>query len=919
MRDHDQTVTRMDDSRPRRAGDGSVQAGDTLGGRFVLRTLLGSGASGRVFAAMDTKVGHRVAVKVLHPDLRDAKTRERLRREVRTSRSGHPSIVSVYDLHETDGQLYLSMEWVEGQSQRDSLKDAGPMSAERVIEIGRQVASALEHLHGLGLIHRDVKPGNILLGDDQAVKLCDMGLARPLEEGVTVTETEMVVGTPDYMAPEQALGTELSGASDVYGLGLTLYQALTGKIPLRESTAIATLTRRQKERPPSVRKESPDCPRWLNRLIRRMLEPEPQERLTAAGVRKVLDAERLMPRLRQKTLFTATAVLLLVAVAVTGAGLLIRRPTVAVDVGETFIAGRDAEGSETWRRDFEIPVRQQIRGDLDGDGVEEVGLVISESVQSGSRTGPLKGPEVWLFDRGGRVLTKFLPEESIWWNFDYGKELRAFLHFIDVDHDGLVEPLLVAQHMTFFPSAVFRYVAAPGAWQQVLLVSGRVRGVYPTPVDAGPGFRFLGPNNLMGVVEFLGEIAIEGESIQQSWVAVVAESIRFGGLAMGQSGDTRKIRWRSYLPLGDGRGGHVSEESGLIDGPDGGIELTMKDGQVLRYDSMGNPLDSPNLGRDLSELRLDFMRSLAQWTANEQDSDPSVVRRMFGESRGRFEPILREPAYRLIFDLAGAAALARSGELEEAIRILISAAEETRSSDAQYRLAHLQALAGRFKEAEETLRRLIVDPEFRSQGTRSSFDGPHLLVRVGIEDRDAEVIEEVVGHRLGNTGRQNEVAVQSWRTLEARMHLWWDEVQPEDFNVGSFDLAPAGEAIACLARWRMGQSDAGDIAEMEAFIERNPDAAWEGRLALAASLVATGRSSEAIVQLDLMDKKNEFPAGADFSLHQVLDLARALRIIALEADGQVERARTEGAELLPELTPNLLPAILVTEVLRRSL
>jgi serine/threonine-protein kinase len=118
------------------------------------------------------------------------------------------------------------------------------LSVEETVELGAQVAKALAHLHGNGLVHRDVKPGNVLLSSDGQIKLCDLGLARPIARGTTVTETAMVVGTPAYMAPEQATAIELTAATDIYALGLTLYKCLTGEVPLEGDTAVETLMRR---------------------------------------------------------------------------------------------------------------------------------------------------------------------------------------------------------------------------------------------------------------------------------------------------------------------------------------------------------------------------------------------------------------------------------------------------------------------------------------------------------------------------------------------------------------------------------------------------------------------------------------------------------------------------------------------------
>ncbi len=290
--------------------------GDTLAGRFVLQRLLGQGGSGTVFSALDTRVGDRVAVKVLDVAARDPANRERLRREIRATRSGHPNVVSIHELHEEDGLLFITMELVEGASLRTALEGRERLLLDDAVVIGRQIAAALDHLHGQGLVHRDVKPGNIMLAPAGGAKLCDMGLARPMATGATVTETEMVVGTPAYMAPEMAREGELVGASDVYALGLTLYQCLTGEVPLARTTAVDTLMARQRNRARPVRALRPECPRWLNRLLDRMLDPAPVLRPTAATVARALDEERFGWRPQRRHLRRAAAAALMLAAAV---------------------------------------------------------------------------------------------------------------------------------------------------------------------------------------------------------------------------------------------------------------------------------------------------------------------------------------------------------------------------------------------------------------------------------------------------------------------------------------------------------------------------------------------------------------------------------------------------------------------------
>ena len=164
---------------------------------------------------------------------------------------------------------------------------------------------------------------------------------------------------------------------------------------------------------------------------------------------------------------------------------------------------------------------------------------------------------------------------------------------------------------------------------------------------------------------------------------------------------------------------------------------------------------------------------------------------------------------------------------------------------------------------------------------------------------------------MGKTTAKVRVA----QALRARARLWWDRLEPEDLEVESWAYAPAGGAIACLARWRLGASRRDDPIAMEAFTERNPDAAFEGGLARAAALLGNGRSRAALDELDILISLLKFPAREDFGAHQFLDLARALRVAALADDGQDVRARTEGAVVLSDLTPGLLPANVIEEVL----
>lgn len=294
-----------------------LRSGVAVAGRFVLIDRLGSGGSGVVWSALDTMVGERVAIKILDSKIRDPANRERVRREVRAARASHENLVVIHELHEADGLLFLSMELVDGPSLRAELQEKRSLPVGEVMSIGGQIAAALTHLHAQGVVHRDVKPGNIMLAGGGAAKLCDLGLARPLTSGVTVTETEMVVGTPVYMAPEMARG-ELSAASDVYALGLTLYQCLTGDVPLAGTTAVDTFMARQQGRPERVRAKRPECPRWFDRLLDRMLDPQPELRPDAATVARALRDRRFRWRPHRRHLRAAAAAVAATAIGVVG-------------------------------------------------------------------------------------------------------------------------------------------------------------------------------------------------------------------------------------------------------------------------------------------------------------------------------------------------------------------------------------------------------------------------------------------------------------------------------------------------------------------------------------------------------------------------------------------------------------------------
>ena len=261
-----------------------------LAGRYELGEELGSGAVGRVFRAHDQTLGRDVAVKLLAPDA-DPVTRQRFVREARTAaKLHHPNAVAVYDTGEADGQPYLVMELVRGQTLADLIERRGHLDFDEVVAITAGVLQGLEAAHRAGMVHRDVKPGNVLLPDEGGVKLSDFGIAKALDdESADVTMAGVLMGTPTYLAPELLVGEPPSPASDVYGVGCLLYAQLTGDPPFTRGDAMAIAYAHRNEPVPSIASRRPDVPEDLAAVTMRALAKEPGDRYpSAAAMRTAL-------------------------------------------------------------------------------------------------------------------------------------------------------------------------------------------------------------------------------------------------------------------------------------------------------------------------------------------------------------------------------------------------------------------------------------------------------------------------------------------------------------------------------------------------------------------------------------------------------------------------------------------------------
>ncbi len=263
---------------------GAVQPGQLLGGRYALTHLLARGGMADVWQANDTLLQRQVAVKILHPHLAaDATFVARFRTEaVAAARLHHRSIVAIFDTCSENGVEAIVMELIRGHTLREEIDTHGPLDPTMVISIGADVADALEASHRAGLIHRDVKPANILLCADQRVMVTDFGIAK-IQDTTDRTQHGTMLGSVKYLSPEQVEGNPVDGRSDVYSLGIVLYETLTGRVPFSADTPAATALARLHTVPTRPHQLRPGIPLPLDDVVMKALAREPDNRFASAA------------------------------------------------------------------------------------------------------------------------------------------------------------------------------------------------------------------------------------------------------------------------------------------------------------------------------------------------------------------------------------------------------------------------------------------------------------------------------------------------------------------------------------------------------------------------------------------------------------------------------------------------------------
>ncbi len=252
-------------------------------GKYQIQAVLGKGGMGMVYAGYDPLLDRKVAIKVLAPHLVwEEGFVERFLREARAAaRIKHPNIVTVYDVGQEEEQFYFVMEYLEGQTLADHIRQRGALPPDEALSILRPLADALDYAHQRELVHRDIKPANIMVGDGQRVTLTDFGIARAAQE-TRLTSTGTIMGTPEYMSPEQAWGEEVGHETDLYSLAVVAYELLSGRVPFSGTTPHAVLYKQIHEPPPPIRDSRPDLRAGVETVMSRALDKEPGKRYSTA-------------------------------------------------------------------------------------------------------------------------------------------------------------------------------------------------------------------------------------------------------------------------------------------------------------------------------------------------------------------------------------------------------------------------------------------------------------------------------------------------------------------------------------------------------------------------------------------------------------------------------------------------------------
>lgn len=488
------------------SSDGERQTRFALPERWRLKRVLGSGGQGEVWLAFDKELGENVAVKVLaRPDRPTAV--ERLKREVRVGRKlRHENLIQIYELVDAGPSMAVVMEYLDGGNLSQRLGN-GPVAIPEVERIAEALLNSLACLHREGIVHRDVKPSNVLFDSEDVAKLADFGTLRPMSEAGELTATNLTVGTPAYMSPEQVRGSEPAPSSDLYSLGVTLYHLLVGKRPFEGGSDFDVALMQVTDDPPPLRRGRPDCPKWLAQFVHRLMEKLPENRWGDAGeALGAFQARRWRPT-RRGVLRSAAAVAAIAVVGVLGLAGADQIAQIRPSVEDGALVVRNTFGRTLWRKTIE--------------GLQPVSLAVDLASQRGSEIliAAAQGPpgrrllDLILFGRDGSTLKEFRVTTD--YNgvplFPGMSEDLQVSNFEVFDLGGALgeTAVWIVTDTSWYPGAVGVWPRGGGFEPRLIMVnSGHFRAVEAFDFD-GDGRKELvvgGVNNELGFQAFVAVI-----------------------------------------------------------------------------------------------------------------------------------------------------------------------------------------------------------------------------------------------------------------------------------------------------------------------------------------------------------------------------------------------------------------------------
>jgi hypothetical protein len=732
--------------------------------RYAAVRLLGHGGQGMVWLADDHELGEQVAIKILNR--LDAVAAERVRREVRLCRRlRHANLAEIYELIEAGDTLAVVMEHLPGGSLADRLR-SGPLPIADVAAIARSLLAGLAHLHGASIVHRDVKPSNVLFAADGTPKLADFGLLRTLDGDQGLTRTGLTVGTPAYMSPEQIRGEELTAASDLYSLGVTLYELLVGRQPFVAVSGLEVAHLHLSRVPNRVRAHRPECPRWLAAFVERLLAKDPRGRWRDAAL-ALAAFDRRRPGLSRRTrrsLAGGAAVAAALAALAVGVPRLVTPDVIDARVEGGTLVARNASGRELWRVTPAAIAVFAATGDvLPARGREVVTAEVTEAAG-------VESTELVVRDRRGAELRrepighlaagKWFPQLSD----SYRTAMAPLL--VDANGDGLDEVLVALAHWPFYPSLVMLWQPASSVPSRAVLAnSGHIADIWVTDLDAdgAPELIASGLNNILGMQNIVAVVDLDGFARDsREWGATSPDL-----MPLTASGAGAMPGVRSYTMLGEARGAAAIDAAGA-----GGITLRIGTA-AIRLDPDGNPEGSPLWHRG-TEARRRFWedcRDTQLRTADDPGRAPSVT----AAFESRQAAVLAETATRDAAFILLARSLADAGHPAAGAGLLGFVERGPTTNRRVWRQrGELLLIAGRRGDARDFLDRAIAAQEHGA----NPLDELLLLALDAAANGDDSLYARVVRLWQGATAGWTSAEIVSLRPVRAFLDGAWEDARP---------------------------------------------------------------------------------------------------------------------------------------------